>query len=710
MTVRQLAGRPTPLGATPDADGVNFAVHSDIADRVAVCLFDEAGVETTHWLQQRTGSTHHGYLVGIGPGARYGLRVDGPWDPAAGLRCNPHKLLIDPYAGSIAGEVSWDPAVFGFRPDHPDVLDRTDSAPFVPRSAVVDHDFDWGDDSPPHTRWADTVIYETHVKSLTRLHPAVPDDLRGTYLGLVSDPVLDHLKELGVTAVELMPVHHFVDDQALAARGLRNLWGYQPIGWFAPHAGYATPGGTGPVAEFKEMVRRLHAAGLEVILDVVYNHTAESHQLGPHLSLRGIDNPAYYRLDVHDRRRYLDYTGTGNTVNADHPAVQRAIVDSLRHWVTRYHVDGFRLDLATTLGRRHELFDPAAPLFHLINQDPVLATVKLIAEPWDVGPGGYQLGGFPAGWGEWNDRFRDTVRDFWRGAERTVPDLATRLTASADVFLAGGRRPSASSINYVTSHDGFTLADLVAYDRKHNERNGEGGTDGTDNNRSWNTGVEGPSDDPDIVALRSRRRRSLLATLLVSQGVPMLLGGDELGRTQGGNNNPYAHDDETSWYDWGSADPVFVHFVGRLVALRRTNPVLRRRTWLTGIPGGGPDSHDVTWLDDQGLPMTLAEWTAADTRAVAMVLNGDVLRPLDLDPAPIGAASAMVIANGSGTPVDMTIARPPGGGQWTVVVDTTGDEPPDPAARLEEGAVVTLAPFAMMVLLRPGASPVEGKS
>ena len=537
MTVRQLAGRPTPLGATPDADGVNFAVHSDIADRIAVCLFDEAGAETSHWLHHRTGSTHHGYLVGVRPGARYGLRVDGPWDPAAGLRCNPHKLLIDPYAGSIVGEVAWDPAVFGFRPDHPDVLDRTDSAPFVPRAVVLDHDFDWGDDSPPHTRWADTVIYETHVKSLTHLHPEVPDDLRGTYLGLVrirgGSPrgAGSHRRRADAGA----PLR-----QRPGAGGARPA---QPVG--VPADRLVRPAlrlrhcrRPLPVTEFKEMVRRLHAAGLEVILDVVYNHTAESHQLGPHLSLRGIDNPAYYRLDVHDRRRYLDYTGTGNTVNADHPAVQRAIVDSLRHWVTRYHVDGFRFDLAATLGRRHELFDPAAPLFHLINQDPVLATVKLIAEPWDVGPGGYQLGGFPAGWGEWNDRFRDTVRDFWRGAERTVPDLATRLTASADVFLAGGRRPPASSINYVTSHDGFTLADLVAYDRKHNDRNGEGGTDGTDNNRSWNTGIEGPSDDTAILALRRRRRRSLLATLLVSQGVPMLLGGDELGRSQGGEQQP----------------------------------------------------------------------------------------------------------------------------------------------------------------------------
>ena len=397
-----------------------------------------------------------------------------------------------------------------------------------------------------------------------------------------------------------MPVHHFVNDQALAARGLHNLWGYQPIGWFAPHSGYATADGPSTVTEFKEMVRRLHAAGLEVILDVVYNHTAESHQLGPHLSLRGIDNPAYYRLDVHDRRRYLDYTGTGNTVNADHPAVQRAIVDSLRHWVTRYHVDGFRFDLAATLGRRHELFDPATPLFHLINQDPVLATVKLIAEPWDVGPGGYQLGGFPAGWGEWNDRFRDTVRDFWRGAERTVPDLATRLTASADVFLAGGRRPPASSMNYVTSHDGFTLADLVAYDRKHNDRNGEGSTDGTDNNRSWNTGIEGPSDDTAILALRRRRRRSLLATLLVSQGVPMLLGGDELGRSQEGTTTRTPTTTRPPGTTGRAADPGFVDFARRLVALRRANPVLRRRTWLTGIPAGGPDSQDVTWLDRGG--------------------------------------------------------------------------------------------------------------
>jgi len=703
VTVRQLTGQPQPLGVTPDRDGVNFAVHSDIANRIAVCIFDEGGGETAHWLQQRTGSIHHGYLVGIGPGTRYGLRVDGPWDPASGLRCNPAKLLIDPYAGAIEGEVTWDPALFGFRPEHPDTIDSTDSAPFMPRSVVVDHDFDWGDDSPPRNRWVDTVIYETHVKSLTQRHPQVPTPRRGTYLGVACDPVIEHLTGLGVTAVELMPVLHFVHDQALVARGLRNLWGYQPVGWFAPHAGYAAAGEGSPVVQFKQMVKRLHEAGLEVYLDVVYNHTAESHRLGPHLSLRGIDNPAYYRLDVHDRRRYLNFTGTGNTVNTDHPAVQRAIADSLRHWVTRYHVDGFRFDLAVTLGRRQELFDAAAPLLHLIGQDPVLSAVKLIAEPWDVGPGGYQLGNFPAGWSEWNDRYRDTVRDLWRGIGGTVPDLATRVTASADVFLAGGRRSPTASINYVTGHDGFTLADLVSYDEKHNDRNGEDGADGITNNRSWNTGVEGPTDDPEIQRMRRRRRRSMLATLMVSQGVPMMLGGDELGRTQGGNNNAYAHDDETSWYDWEAADPDFADFAGAVIALRRSNPVLHRRTWLTGLPHDGSDSQDVVWFALDGLPMTLADWADAGTGAIGMLLNGETLKPLDLDQTPLNAASFLVLVNGGRQSVDMTTPTGVGDEPWTVVVDTTDDGPPDPAS-FGPGDVITLQPFAMMVLRRPGGS------
>ncbi len=702
MTSRQLTGQPHPLGATPDEDGTNFAVHSDIADRISVCLFDDEGTETAHWLQQRTGSIHHGYLVGVSPGTRYGLRVEGPWDPAAGLRCNPAKLLVDPYAGAIEGEVDWDPAVFGFRPEHPDAIDWVDSAPFVPRSVVVDHDFDWGDDAPPRTRWSDTVIYETHVKSLTKLHPGVPERLRGTYLGLASDPVLEHLTGLGVSAVELMPVLHFVHDRALVARGRRNLWGYQPIGWFAPHAGYAADNGDGPVVQFKQMVRRLHAAGLEVILDVVYNHTAESHQLGPHLSLRGIDNPAYYRLDVHDKRRYLDLTGTGNTINTDHPATIRAIADSMRHWVTRFHVDGFRLDLATTLGRRQEVFDRTAPLFQVINQDPVLSSVKIIAEPWDVGPGGYQLGGFPAGWSEWNDRYRDTVRDFWRGVTRTVPDLATRLTASADIFLSGGRRGPAASINYVTSHDGFTLTDLVRYDHKHNDENGEDGSDGSTNNRSWNTGVEGPTDDPAIQALRRRRRRSMLATLLVSQGVPMILGGDELGRTQHGNNNPYAHHDERSWYHWDGADADFLEFARTIVELRGANPVLHRRTWLTGLPGG-PGSEDVTWFAADGMPMTLADWADVGTVAIGMLVNGDALRPLDLDQTPLDAASFLVLANGAPTAVEMAVPSGVGEAKWTVAVDTTGDAPAE-ARAFGPGEVITLEPFAMMVLSRTGAS------
>ncbi len=698
---RLLPGRPHPLGATYDGSGTNFAVHSDVADAVSICLFDEAGTETAHRLDAHTGSIFHGYLTDVGPGSRYGIRVEGPWDPRRGLWCNSAKLLIDPYARAIDGAVSWDRAMYGFTFQDLDQREPHDSGPFAPRCLVVDDHFDWQGDEPPLVPWHEMVIYETHVKNLTWRHPGVPDSLRGTFLGVASDPIVEHLVSLGVTTVELMPVFEFVHDHTLVSHGRRNLWGYQPIGWFAPHHEYAAGGTPGSqVPEFKEMVRRLHAAGLEVILDAVYNHTGESHHLGPQLSLRGIDNPAYYRLSDDDRRHYVDFTGTGNTINTDHPVVLRTIADSLRHWVNEFHVDGFRLDLAATLARSGLQFEPMAPFFQIVNQDPVLNQVKMVAEPWDVGPGGYRLGSFPATWGEWNDRYRDGVRDFWRGTPGVLGELASRVTASADVFASAGRRGPTSSVNYVTSHDGFTLTDLVSYNHKHNQLNGEGNRDGSDNNRAWNTGVEGPTDDPAIIELRTRRRRSLLATLLLSQGVPMLLGGDELGRTQRGNNNAYSQDSELSWYDWDSVDETFLDFVRRLVALRRRHAVLRRRTWLGGVVAAGQLIEDIIWFAPNGKDMTPADWSAGYARAIAFFLNGGELRPLDPEGPSPSRDSFLVMLNAGDDPLDFVVPAGLGEGSWLPEIDTAEAGPPD-TGPVDADDIVTVASFATVVLRRP---------
>ena len=627
-------------GAHSEGDGVRFAVFSSVADGVDVCVFDEGGRETRHPLELGDGGVWHGHVPGAGHGTRYGFRVHGPWDRGAGLFCNAAKLLLDPYARAVHGGVEWHAAVNG--------ADPADSAPYVPRSVVSVEPFEWGDDRPPRTALADSVIYEAHVKGLTYLHPDVPESLRGTYAGLAHPAVIEHLQRLGVTAVELLPVHQFVHDGPLVARGLRNYWGYQPIGYFAPHNEYAASGDA--VAEFKQMVRALHAAGLEVLLDVVYNHTAEGNQDGPTLCFRGLDNPAYYRL-AEDRRYYVDDTGVGNTLDTHRPAALRLVMDSLRYWAQEMHVDGFRFDLAATLGRGASDFDPFGAFLDAVGQDPVLSEVKLIAEPWDWG--GYDLGDFPAGWSEWNGRYRDTVRDFWRGAPGMLADFATRLTGSPDLF-GHGRRPTAS-INLVTVHDGFTLNDLVSYDAKHNEANGEGNRDGNDDNRSWNCGAEGPNDDPSVLELRARQRRNFLATLLLSEGVPLLLGGDELGRTQRGNNNAYCQDNEISWVDWTQADRELSEFVARVCRLRREHHVFRRTRFFA--------AGELRWLRPDGQRMEAADWSNPGARAVT-----------------VGGADGLLLVNAWWEPLSF---RLPDDRTWAVELDTA-----DPTiGRLASGTI-----------------------
>jgi isoamylase len=623
----------SPLGAHLDADGVAFAVYSGVADAVDVAIFDEAGNEERYALEQDEDDVWRGHVAGVGEGGRYGFRVRGPWDPARGSRCNEAKLLLDPYARAIEGMVDWNAAVYGDNAD--------DSAPYVQRSVVCDEEFDWSGDRAPGTALADTIFYEAHVKGLTKLHPDVPAELRGTYAGVAHPAVIEHLQRLGVTAIELLPVHQFVHDAALVERGLRNYWGYQPIGYFAPHNDYATAQRGDQVREFKTMVRTLHAAGLEVILDVVFNHTAEGNEHGPTLCFRGLDNAAYYRLVDDDPSRYVDDTGTGNTLDAHRPHGLRLIMDSLRYWVQQMHVDGFRFDLAASLGRAESGFDPFGGFLDAIGQDPVLSEVKLIAEPWDIGMGGYDLGAFPPGWSEWNGRYRDTVRDFWRGTPGTLADFATRITGSSDLY-GRDRRPTAS-VNLVTVHDGFTLTDLVSYDSKHNEANGENNRDGTDDNRSWNCGVEGATDDPSVLELRARQRRNVLATCLLSEGIPLLLGGDELGRSQGGNNNAYCQDNEISWVDWSLVGAEeLTNFVVKLTGLRREHPGLRRDRFFA--PG------ELTWLRPDGQPMQGGDWSNPDARAIAAV-----------------GPHAAVLVNGWWEPLTFKL---PDASAWSVALDT----------------------------------------
>jgi isoamylase len=684
--IRVWPGEPYPLGATWNGLGVNFSIFSEHATRVDLCLFDgpEATVESERIpLPEQTNMNWHGYVPDVRPGQLYGYRLHGPWDPAKGHRFNPNKVVLDPYAKAIARPVTWDDAMFGYTIGQPQadvVFDGRDSAPFAPLAAVVDAAFTWGDDRRPRTPWHETVIYEMHVRGFSKLQTRLPERIRGTYEALTTDTAISHLLKLGVTAVELMPVHHHSYDRHLVERGLTNYWGYNTLSFFAPNIRYAadrTP--TGTVREFKRMVRALHNAGLEVILDVVYNHTAEGNHLGPTLSLRGIDNCAYYRLLAENPRYYLDFTGCGNTLNMQSPQVLQLIMDSLRYWVLEMHVDGFRFDLASALARELYEVDRLGAFFDIIHQDPVLSQVKLIAEPWDLGAGGYQVGNFPVLWTEWNGKYRDAVRRFWRGDGGVVSELASRLAGSNDLYEPSGRRPYAS-INFITAHDGFTLHDLVTYNEKHNEANGDGNNDGESHNLSWNCGVEGETDDPAVNALRERQKRNLLATLLLSQGVPMLSGGDEIQRTQRGNNNAYCQDNEISWTSWDltPAQRELLDFTGKLIRIRHDQPVLRRRRFFRGRAVRGADVKDIAWLDPGGSEMTDESWHAGFVRALGVRLEGNAIDELDERGQPVTGDTLLVLLNAHHDGIEFTLPLEDPDERWERLMDTSdADVPPD---------------------------------
>lgn len=674
--MRTRPGEPYPLGATWDGSGVNFALFSENAAEVHLCLYDGDGNRETERVRmtERTGPVWHVYLPEIQPGQRYGYRVNGPYEPEKGFRFNPAKLLLDPYARAIDRELEWDDALFGYTVGDPaeDLRkDERDSGPLMPKSVVIDPGFDWGSDEHPRTPWNETVIYELHVKGFTMRHPEVPEKLRGTYLGLASPPVVEYLERLGITAVELMPVHHCVTERALAARGLANYWGYNTIGFFAPDVRFCSSGALGQqVREFKAMVKALHAAGIEVLLDVVYNHTAEGDHLGPTLCMRGIDNPNYYRLAPDNPRHYMDYTGCGNTLNMRSPYALQLVMDSLRYWVVEMHVDGFRFDLAAALARELHEVDRLSAFFDIIQQDPVLSRVKLIAEPWDVGEGGYQVGNFPPLWSEWNGKYRDCVRDYWRGEDQKLAEFALRFTGSSDLYETSNRSPFAS-INFVTAHDGFTLSDLVSYERKHNEANGLENRDGSDDNRSWNCGVEGPTDDPGIKRLRDRQKRNFLATLFLSQGVPMLLGGDELGRTQKGNNNAFCQDNELSWLDWAGADRALLDFTRSLIAFRHAHPVFHRRRFFQGRAiHDGDEVIDIGWFRFDGSMMGDADWNAGFAKTIGIFLNGQGIFCPDMNGNRVVDDSFYVLFNAHYDALDFTLPVRQWGRRWRKVLDT----------------------------------------
>jgi glycogen operon protein len=701
-SIRAWPGEPFPLGPTWDGAGTNFSLFSENAERVELCLFDAEDNERRIELTERTAFNWHGYVPGVGPGQRYGYRVHGQYAPELGHRFNPSKLLIDPYAKAIEGPIRWELGnVLPYVPDGTDDADLEpddeDDAEAIPKAVVVDPRFDWEDDAHPRTPWHDTVIYEVHVKGFTQRMPGVREDLRGTYAGLASEEALSYLTSLGVTAVELLPVHHIADERFIVDKGLTNYWGYSSIGYLAPHALYAATGTQGAqVREFKGMVKALHRAGIEVILDVVYNHTAEGNQLGPMLAFKGVDNASYYRLVPDDPRYYMDFTGTGNSLNPVHPSVLRLIMDSLRYFVIECHVDGFRFDLASALARELYDVDRLSAFFDVIHQDPVLSQVKLIAEPWDVGPGGYQVGNFPILWSEWNGIYRDTMRDFWRG-HGAIGDFASRFTGSSDLYERDGRRPFAS-INFITAHDGFTLRDLVSYNEKHNEANLEGNRDGTDDNRSWNCGVEGLTDDPEIAELRRRQQRNFLATLFVSQGVPMLLGGDEIGRTQNGNNNAWCQDNELSWFDWElDAERARMHdFTQRLIRLRRAHPVFRRTKFFAGEEIAG--LPDAWWFRQDGRRMTLRDWRRADERTLGVFLNGDALGDESARGEPIVDDSFLLLFNAGRDEVFFTLPPRRFGRRWELELSTA--EPDAPPAAFPTRGTVPVESRSLVILRR----------
>ena len=702
-TPRVWPGSAYPLGATYDGSGTNFALFSEAADRVELCLFDEAGVETKLDLIERDAFVWHGYVPNIGPGQRYGFRVHGPYDPENGHRCNPSKLLLDPYAKAIHGDIDWAQACFSYTWGDEDSHNEEDSAPHMSKSVVISPFFDWDNDRHPRTPYSDTVIYEAHVKGLTKTHPAIPEEMRGTYAAVAHPVMIEHYKKHGITAVELMPVHQFVHDSHLADRGQRNYWGYNTIGFFAPHNNYASSDVPGSqVQEFKAMVKALHAEGLEVILDVVYNHTAEGNQLGPTLSFRGIDNANYYRLVDEDKKHYYDTTGTGNTLLMRSPNVLQLIMDSLRYWATEMHVDGFRFDLASSLARQFHEVDRLSAFFDLVHQDPVVSQTKLIAEPWDIGYDGYNVGGFPPLWTEWNGKYRDTVRDYWRGEPATLAEFASRLTGSADLYEDDGRRPYAS-INFVTAHDGFTMHDLVSYNDKHNDANGEGGNDGESNNSSWNCGVEGETDDLEIIALREQQKRNFLTTLFLSQGVPMLLHGDELGRTQQGNNNVYAQDNELAWIDWERAKDfeVLSEFTSRLAKLRHDHPVFRRRRHFQGRVVKGSEISDIGWFTPAGEWMSEEDWESGFAKSVAVFLNGEGIREPDLRGERVKDDSFFLLFNGHYEPIEFTLPDLGAGERWDVAIDTAAPMLGDAEARgVKTGEPVEVDSRSVLVLQR----------
>ena len=694
-------GEPFPLGARWDGKGTNFSVFSEIATRVELCLFDADGTERRLNLPEVTAFCWHAYLPGVGPGQAYGFRVHGPWAPAEGHRCNPAKLLLDPYAYAVSGEVKPGSAVLPYADgSEGDAISDEDSAPHMPRSIVVDTRFDWGSDAPLRRPLHETIVYEVHVKGFSARLPDVPEGVRGTYAGLAHPASIEYLRRLGITAVELLPIHQFVHDGFLLGRGLRNYWGYNSIGFLAPHNGYSSAGDTGgQVREFKELVKAMHAAGIEVVLDVVYNHTAEGNHLGPMLSMKGFDNAAYYRTVQDDRRYYMDYTGTGNSLNMRHPHTLQLVMDSLRYWVTEMHVDGFRFDLASTLARELYDVDRLSAFFDIIHQDPVLNRVKLIAEPWDVGDGGYQVGNFPVLWCEWNGKYRDTVRDYWRSQDETLGEFAARLTGSADLYQDDGRKPYAS-INFVAAHDGCTLNDLVSYNEKHNEANGEENRDGESHNRSWNLGAEGPTGDAHINALRARQKRNFLATLLLSQGVPMILGGDEAGRTQGGNNNAYCQDNEISWLDWERADPALIEFTRRAIAFRGDHPVFRRRGWFKGRRIHGKGVSDIAWFTTDGVEMSDEHWGQGFAKSFTVFINGEDLAATDERGRQVKDDSFLLLFNAHLDAVGFTVPGEPFGKRWVQAFDTASESPFDEAAAHDAGESIERPGLSLLVLKR----------